>query len=107
LVVWPETAIPYYLDERRTFRLDEIGALPAGNSYVLTGLLNVGYGADGLARFYNSAALFDPQGNALQYYKKLYLVPGSELFPFRRFIGFTRTLFTVQRITYVAMTPGN
>ena len=106
LVVWPETAIPYYIDERRPFHLSEMGTLPFNNSYILTGLLNVGYSADGLAHFYNAATLFDPRGEPLGSYKKIYLVPGSEEFPFRRFIGFTRTFFSIQRITYGAMESG-
>ena len=106
LVVWPETAIPFYIDERHAFRLSEMGELPPDNSYIVTGTLNVGYTADGLAHFYNSASLFDPKGTMLGRYKKIYLVPGSELFPFRRVIGFTRTFFSIQRITYGAMEPG-
>ena len=106
LVVWPETAIPFYIDERRPFSLTEMGTLPPNNSYILTGILNVGYSADGLAHFYNSAALFDPAGTMLQRYKKVYLVPGSEEYPFRKLIGFTRIFFSVQRITYGAMEEG-
>jgi apolipoprotein N-acyltransferase len=106
LVVWPETAIPFYIDERRPFSLTEMGTLPPNNSYILTGILNVGHSADGLAHFYNSAALFDPPGTMLQRYKKIYLVPGSELFPFRKVIGFTRIFFSIQRITYGAMEGG-
>ena len=106
LVVWPETAIPFYIDERRPFSLTEMGTLPPDNSYILTGILNVGYSPDGLAHFYNSAALFDPAGTMLQRYKKIYLVPGSELFPFRKVIGFTRIFFSIQRITYGAMEEG-
>ena len=106
LVVWPETAIPFYVDENRSFTLTEMGALPHNNSYIVTGTLNVGYSADGLSHFYNSAALFDPGGALLERYKKIYLVPGSELFPFRQILGFTRAFFSIQRITYGAMEPG-
>jgi apolipoprotein N-acyltransferase len=106
LVVWPETAIPFYIDERQAFTLTEMGTLPPNNSHILTGMLNVGYSGDGLAHFYNSAALFDPSGTMLQRYKKVYLVPGSEGYPFRKVIGFTRTFFSIQRITYGAMEEG-
>ena len=106
LVVWPETAIPFYIDERRPFALTEMDKLPAQNSYIVTGTLNVGYSDGGLAHFYNTAVLFDPRGEMLGRYKKIYLVPGSEAFPFRRVIGFTRTFFSIQRITYGAMESG-
>ena len=106
LVVWPETAIPFYIDERRPFTLTEMGELPRNNSYIVTGTLNVGYSRDGLTHFYNTAALFDPRGSMLERYKKIYLVPASELFPFRHILGFTRAFFSIQRITYGAMEPG-
>jgi len=106
LVVWPETAIPFYIDERRPFALTEMGKLPPQNSYIVTGTLNIGYSDGGLAHFYNTAALFDPRGEMLGRYKKIYLVPGSELYPFRQVIGFTRTFFSIQRITYGAMESG-
>jgi integrase/recombinase XerD len=37
LVVWPETAIPYHIDESKGFQLMQMGTLPQGNTYVLTG----------------------------------------------------------------------
>lgn len=106
LIVWPETAIPYYIDERHKFTLTEMGELPPGNSYLLTGLLSSAYGSDGLPHFYNSAALFGPQGEMLERYKKIYLVGGSEKYPFREVVGFTRTFFPIQDITYGAMESG-
>jgi apolipoprotein N-acyltransferase len=108
LVVWPETAIPFYIDERRPLRLTEMGDLSRNSAYILTGLLNVGYTADRLPHFYNSAALFAPAGDMLGHYKKIYLVPGFELYPFRHVIGFTRSFFASQRLAYAAaMEPGD
>ena len=78
LVVWPETAIPYYIDEHRPFHLSEMGTLPPGKQYYLVGLLDSSTNRDGEPRFYNAAALFDSTGTMWQRYKKMYLVPVSE-----------------------------
>jgi apolipoprotein N-acyltransferase len=106
LVVWPETAIPYYIDESRPFRLTEMGPLTPGNTRVLSGLLLRSANAHADQGYYNAAALFDSSGNMLNRYKKLVLVPGAELYPFRRLLGFTRALFNIQDISYGAMDPG-
>jgi apolipoprotein N-acyltransferase len=106
LVVWPETAIPYYIDERRPFNLTEMGELPGGNARILTGLLDSSQDDLGQSHFYNVAALFDSRGVMLKRYKKIYLVPASEKYPFRDLVGFTRSFFSIQEISYGAMDPG-
>jgi apolipoprotein N-acyltransferase len=106
LVVWPETAIPYYLDENRPFHLTEMGKLPPGQAPVLTGVLYSSRDNEGRSHYYNGAALFDSRGSLLRHYKKIYLVPGSEKYPFRRLLGFTRPLFNVQDINYGLMESG-
>ena len=106
LVIWPETAIPYYIDEQRRFRLSEMGTLPPGNTYVLTGLLTSSRDRRQEMRYFNAAALFNSQGEMLGRYKKIYLVPGSEQYPFRSLVGFTRAFFSIQDVSYGAMDPG-
>jgi len=106
LVVWPETAIPYYIDENRPFSLAEMGQLPSGSARILTGLLYAAKGAAGDIHFYNGAALFDSNGKMRQRYKKIYLVPATEKYPFRDILGFTRPLFNIQDIVYGAMDSG-
>lgn len=107
LVVWPETAIPYYVNENRPFDLTEMGELPKGKAHILTGLLDSATDSRGQTLFYNAAALFDSRGTMLERYKKTYLVPGSERYPFRRLLGFTRSFFKIQDISYGAMDPGH
>ncbi len=106
LVVWPETAIPYYIDERRPFNLTEMGDLPGGNTRILTGVLDSSEDNRGQPYFYNVAALFDSSGAMLNRYKKMYLVPVVEKYPFRRLVGFTRSFFSTQDISYGAMDSG-
>jgi apolipoprotein N-acyltransferase len=107
LVVWPETAVPYYIDEDHPFSLAEMGQLPPGSARVLTGLLYAAKDTDGAVHFYNAAAMFDSRGVMLQRYKKIYLVPATEKYPFLSVLGFTRPLFNIQDIVYGAMDPGS
>jgi apolipoprotein N-acyltransferase len=107
LVVWPETAIPYYIDESRPFSLGEMGQLLPEKAHILAGLLFAGKHGDYNVRFYNAAALFDSQGAMLQQYKKIYLVPATEKYPFREVLGFTRPFFNIQDIVYGAMDSGD
>ena len=106
LVVWPETALPYYIDETRRFSLTEMGSLPATKARLLVGLLDTATDRAGNQRFYNAAAMFDARGSMLQRYKKIYLVPATERYPFSMVLGFTRPLFNIQDIVYGAMDSG-
>jgi apolipoprotein N-acyltransferase len=106
LVVWPETAIPYYIDESRAFALTEMGQLPSTKARILVGLLDTSRDNNGETHFYNAAALFNSHGVLLQQYKKIYLVPATEKYPFRSVLGFTRPLFNIQDIVYGAMDSG-
>jgi apolipoprotein N-acyltransferase len=107
LVVWPETAVPYYIDEKRPFSLSEMGHLPHTNALTLVGLLTTSRDSNDEQHSYNAAALFDSQGTLLQQYKKIYLVPATEKYPFRSVLGFTRPLFNIQDVVYGAMEPGD
>jgi len=106
LVVWPETAVPYYIAESRPFSLTEMGQLPHAKARFVVGLLDSSTDAGGQPTFYNAAGLFDSSGAMLHRYKKIYLVPGSEKYPFRRFVGFSRVFFNIQDISYGAMDSG-
>jgi apolipoprotein N-acyltransferase len=47
LLVWPETAIPYYIDESRPCRLTELGSQLPGNEFTRAffSIQDVSYGA--------------------------------------------------------------
>jgi apolipoprotein N-acyltransferase len=106
LVVWPETAVPYYIDEGGPFSLTEMGSLSPAKARLLVGLLDTVTDRSGNQRFYNAAAMFDAHGLMLQRYKKIYLVPATEKYPFSKVLGFTRPLFNIQDIVYGAMDSG-
>ena len=86
LVVWPETALPFYP------QVDPLAARVADlvrqqNIYLLTGAPTFRGTASG-RRFYNSALLIDPDGVIRGIYSKRHLVPVGEYVPLRRLLGF-------------------
>ncbi len=75
LILWPETAVPYLLDNADP-ALQRIAEAAAGVPVVL-GLQRL----DG-ARFYNSLIVLDAGGAVSQLYDKHHLVPFGEFIPF-------------------------
>ncbi len=98
LILWPESALPYYLAESsaslsyRKAQEDmkrELSALARdGKTYLLAG-------GDYLTaarpvKYYNSAYLFNPAGEVTGRYDKTHLVPFGEYTPLKRFLAFLR-----------------
>jgi apolipoprotein N-acyltransferase len=81
VVVWPETASPYLLEEDpEAIRLAS-EALPEG-ALLLAGSVRVRRGADGqLAQLFNSLVALDHAGAVLGVYDKAHLVPFGEYMP--------------------------
>lgn len=93
LVVWPETAAPFYLgsDGGGTARVLDI-ASDAG-AYVLTGSPSYAYHPDtDSADFFNSAYLVTPGGALSGRYDKVHLVPFGEYVPLKRLLFFVKKL---------------
>jgi len=92
LLVWPETALPFYPDNSPLFDelLDRI--VRPRQVWLLTGAphfeyLPPGAGATGEEyRFYNSAYLLAPWGRVADRYDKQHLVPFGEYMPLRRYL---------------------
>lgn len=89
LIIWPETSLPGYLEEKdlggRVRRLArETGTL------LLIGAPSIGdYEND---EYYNSAILISAEGRVLNRYDKLRLVPFGEYVPFEKKFSFIRGL---------------
>ncbi|MDV7272278.1 apolipoprotein N-acyltransferase [Thioclava sp. A2] len=75
LVIWPETAVPFLLDDSP--RGLEVIAEAAGGVPVALGIQR----AEG-ARFFNSLAVIAPDGTVSALYDKTHLVPFGEYIPF-------------------------
>ncbi|MCB2114949.1 MAG: apolipoprotein N-acyltransferase [Rhodobacteraceae bacterium] len=75
LIVWPETALPFLLEQSGPFLTGTL-AVAAGGVPVATGVQR----SDG-ARYYNSLAVIDGGGDPVAIYDKWHLVPFGEYIP--------------------------
>lgn len=91
LVIWPETAIPYYYDPEEV-KDGQIGALARSTStYILTGSPAYNYNPElNKVTYFNSAFLIDPKGETVGRYDKYHLVPFGEYLPLRGILPFEK-----------------
>jgi len=87
LIVWPETALPFYFlhDDALTEQMVEL--VRGCKAHFLVGSPSFQTGGRG-TRYYNSSYLIDPSGNVLGKYDKVHLVPYGEYVPLKRFLPF-------------------
>jgi len=106
LVVWPETALPFY--PQRDPLMQRVGAFTqANNFWLLTGapLFSLPPLADGeqQVRYYNGAMLVGPDGQMHGSHAKQHLVPFGEYVPLRRYLPFLEPLV----VSVGDFTPGS
>lgn len=94
LIIWPETAVPGYLDEEEIDlwlkKIIKDGGIPLF-------LGAVTYASDEERDyFFNSAILFSLDGNIKKRYDKLHLVPFGEYVPFEKFFPQFRNFIDVE-----------
>ncbi|MCV6546900.1 MAG: apolipoprotein N-acyltransferase [Cohaesibacter sp.] len=82
LVIWPESAIPFYLMEQPAALAALANALP-GQSQLMTGALRRQNLADGRDAVFNSIYWLGADGAVLGAYDKTHLVPFGEYLPFQ------------------------
>ena len=82
IIIWPETAVPGFLDEAELK-----GRVSALAGAVGTPLL-IGAPREEGGLYYNSAFLFSKDGRISSHYDKLHLVPFGEYVPFRAIFAF-------------------
>ncbi len=82
LVIWPETATPYYLlhKQRHLKRVKEL--VDSSNTSILTGTPHYVSMNKGEYVYFNAAALITPDADSIPHYEKVKLVPGSERIPY-------------------------
>lgn len=90
IVVWPETAVPFFLADAPDARLAIGAVLPEGASLLVgSGRLVEETNANGelsATRVYNSLLVIDDQGSVIGGYDKIHLVPFGEYLPFQDFL---------------------
>ncbi len=104
LVIWPETAMPFYFrdDRPETHQLYELARRLDG--WLLFGAPAYEQGPEGVS-YFNRAYLLDPQGRRAGYFDKAHLIPYGEYVPFRAYTPFLRTV--VKQVgDYSAGRPG-
>ncbi len=87
LIVWPETAAPFYFQQRDAMQAAVVDVARTSGSALLFG--SPSYESDnGRIAYMNSAFLLKPDGTVNGRYDKVHLVPYGEYVPLRRFFPF-------------------
>jgi apolipoprotein N-acyltransferase len=83
LIVWPESAFPFYLEERPDALVALADLLPLGTT-LISGAARLAPGRSGeTERVFNSVLLIGDDGEVLDAYDKAHLVPFGEYLPFQ------------------------
>jgi apolipoprotein N-acyltransferase len=83
LVIWPESAFPFYLEERPEMQ-EALAELLPEDTILLSGAARYESDADDRSlRFFNSVLVIGDQGAVLDAYDKVHLVPFGEYLPFQ------------------------
>jgi apolipoprotein N-acyltransferase len=105
LVVWPETATPFFFQEPGALR-DEVLAIATGNHvHLLFGSPAARAGLDGTIEVLNRAYLVSPAGREAGVYDKMQLVPFGEYVPYRSVLFFVDKIVTAVGTIVAGSTP--
>lgn len=92
LVVWPETATPFFLRYKPKYLFQIYHIVDSLNIYLITGTPDVKYLDNDDYITYNSAFFFSPNRHNFESYNKIALVPAAESMPFKKSLPFLRNL---------------
>lgn len=87
LVIWPETATPFYLYRDALLSDMVVKGVQEADTHFIIGSPVVDTDGDAY-RYFNSAFLINPRGEAVDRYDKVHLVPFGEYVPLKRFLPF-------------------
>ncbi|TIH20031.1 apolipoprotein N-acyltransferase [Marinifilum sp. JC120] len=86
LVIWPETAMPFYLQDGGIMRAELINFATETKTPILTGAPGYVLHNKGNFSLYNRAYLISPDKRYMDWYDKSHLVPFGEYIPFKEFL---------------------
>jgi apolipoprotein N-acyltransferase len=91
LLVWPETATPFYIQSDEHFSPVVKNLVREQSLFLLTG--SPAYRVkNGEVEYNNSAFLFSPEGRKIGRYDKMHLVPFGEYVPLKKFLPFVHKI---------------
>ncbi len=89
LIIWPETAVPFFLNAEPRVIEAIAGAAPVGGA-IVTGAPRLERDGDGSPRIWNSIMAIDASGALVATYDKVHLVPFGEYVPFREVLSLSK-----------------
>ncbi len=87
LIVWPESATPFFFEMEESFRQTVAALVGETGTPLLLGSPSYSV-QQGVAHYYNSAYLISPENEILGKYDKLHLVPYGEYVPLQQFFPY-------------------
>jgi apolipoprotein N-acyltransferase len=87
LIVWPETSFPFLLTDRPDALVALSGLLQEGQLLAAGAVRVEGSVSDGGVRYYNSILMINDQGEIVDGYDKVHLVPFGEYIPFEEVLA--------------------
>ncbi len=90
LIVWPETAVPFFLRERGPLSQRVLDLAAEVRSYLLVGSPDRTHSPS--PALYNSAFLISPRAKIVQKYDKIHLVPFGEYIPLKSLLFFVEKM---------------
>jgi apolipoprotein N-acyltransferase len=91
LIVWPETAVPFFFQENARFSPHIISLAKTSRAVLVFGSPAYERG-QGMVRYFNRAYMIVPETRDIVHYDKIHLVPFGEYVPFRQYLPFIRQL---------------
>ena len=92
LVIWPETAAPFFFQDHTIYRNELYDLASTGNTYILFGNPAYKLAENSTLNMLNSALLISPNKRTIARYDKMHLVPFGEYVPLSNILFFIKKL---------------
>jgi apolipoprotein N-acyltransferase len=92
-VIWPETAIPYFIANDVARRQLIAAATPKGGALISGALRGIAKTETAPQKIFNSIHAFDDEGRVVATYDKTHLVPFGEYMPFRNILSIAKLTY--------------